>query len=72
MLRNFEIMPFGLMLILVLTLTGLLLGLIFSKKGNEKEAMISGAKKGASCGCTILILIAGVVVFIALVLATSM
>ena len=64
-------MPAGLMFILVLTLTGLLLGLIFSKRGNEKEAMINGAKKGASCGCTILILIAGIVVFIALVFASS-
>ena len=64
-------MPVGLLFILVLALTGLLLGLIFSKRGNEKEAMISGAKKGASCGCTILILIAGIVVFIALVFASS-
>lgn len=64
-------MPVGLLFILVLALTGLLLGLIFSKRGNEKEAMISGAKKGASCGCTILILIAGIVVFIALFFAAS-
>ena len=64
-------MPIGLMFILVLTLTGLLLGLIFSKRGHEKEAMISGAKKGASCGCTILIIISGIVIFIVLFFASS-
>ena len=44
-------------LLVTLIIIGAALGLLFSKKGEELQGVLSGAKKGAGCGCLIAILI---------------
>lgn len=53
-------------LLLILVILGAILGLIFSRSGEEAEGALRGAKTGAKigCGCGCLILIISFVLFI--------
>lgn len=62
----------GFVLILGIVVAGALLGFFFSKKGQEREGAIQGAK--LSCGCifAVLVLIIAAVVVVALALSGTL
>lgn len=54
-------------MILILALVGAVLGLIFSRRGEEADGALRGAKTGAKigCGCGCLVLIIALLLFFA-------
>ena len=58
----------GLVFILVIVITGALLGFVFSKRGQEKEGAIQGAKTSCGCLLALALLLIGALVLLLLML----
>ncbi len=57
--------------ILTLMAIGAVLGLVFSRKGEEKEGVISGAKSGAGCALELILIPVIIIVVIVLIVALA-